>query len=36
MPPAEFELTTPAKDWPQTDALDRTATGTGITDLTKQ
>jgi len=30
MPPAEFELTVPASKLPQTDALDRAVTGTGL------
>ena len=29
MPPAEFEPTIPASEWPQTNALDRAATGIG-------
>ena len=30
MPLARFELETPANQWPQTDALDRAATGIGL------
>ena len=33
MPPAGFEPTIPAGEWPQSDALDRAATGTGISYL---
>jgi hypothetical protein len=29
MPPAGFETTIPASEWPQTYVLDRAATGTG-------
>jgi hypothetical protein len=29
MPPVGFELTIPASEWPQTDTLDRVATGIG-------
>ena len=31
MPPAGFEPAIPAGEWPETYALDRTATGTGET-----
>ena len=33
MPPVEFESTIPAGERPQTYALDRAATGTGIKEL---
>jgi len=33
MTPAGFEPTIPASEWPRTHALDRVATGTGITKL---
>jgi len=33
MPPAGFEPTVPASEWLQTQALDRAATGIGLTDL---
>ena len=36
MTPAGFEPTSPASEWPQTFALDRSATGIGINSDTKK